>query len=161
MLLRSRLVIAAAIASQVACVQQPASGPPTTPPPQSNHAPAPAPSAPAPPPTATEPSNPDDARVALSAEVVLDRVQRIYMRGLKRCYADLLKVDATAYGRVHLKFVVDETGSVTNATATSDFASFSACVEADMTNWAFPIPGDSKEAPSTASFSMTLNVQPD
>jgi hypothetical protein len=97
----------------------------------------------------------------LSADAVIGRIQSVYMRGLQRCYKELLKKDPTARGKVGLEFTVNESGRVTDASAKTDDRDLSSCIKGQMGNWSFPPPKDSDKESTTASFAVTLALQPE
>jgi hypothetical protein len=98
---------------------------------------------------------------SLSADAVLGRIQSVYMRGLQRCYKDLLKSDPTARGKVGLEFTVNESGRVVDAAAKTDYSDLSSCIKGQMKSWTFPPPKDSDKEATEASFAITLALQPE
>ena len=92
--------------------------------------------------------------------VVLDRINTVYMAGLKRCYRLGLAEDANLNGRVAITFTVDERGKVIDEDATGVSSLVDGCISKLMINWRFPIPKDKDGSPTDASFAVSLALQP-
>lgn len=97
----------------------------------------------------------------LTPQAVLDRIQDVYLRGLQRCYADLLGDEPGARGKVTLEMTVNEAGRLAEASADTEYGSLSTCIEKRMASWTFPIPRDGKGEPTEAAFGLTLALQPE
>ena len=95
----------------------------------------------------------DDAASSLTPDMVLAKIQSVYMSGLKRCYTTELSRDPKAHGKLELQLSVGADGHVSDAHATGLVA---ACVTPLMQTWRFPQP---KPAPVT--FRITLQLAPD
>jgi hypothetical protein len=98
---------------------------------------------------------------SLSADVVLSKIQTVYMAGLKRCYKQYLNKDASARGKVVLSFKVTESGNTVNGQANGFASEVDACIAAQMGGWRFPVPKDKDGDASEASFSIALQLVPD
>ncbi len=97
----------------------------------------------------------------LSADGVLSKIQAAYLSGIKRCYKDELKKDATARGKLRLGFTVKSNGA-TAAIKVNGFATgVEACTTSLIALWTFPIPKDKDGDATEASFSITLNMVPE
>ena len=97
----------------------------------------------------------------LTPDAVLAKIQSAYMSGLKRCYKDYLKKDASARGKVTLSLTVNETGRTTKGNAHGFAGEVDDCITNLMGSWRFPIPHDKDGDATEASFSLTLQLVPD
>jgi hypothetical protein len=97
----------------------------------------------------------------LTPDVVLSKIQSAYMAGLKRCYKDVLKKDASARGKVTLSLTVNETGRTVSGKAKGFASEVDACISGLMASWRFPIPKDKDGDATEASFAITLQLVPD
>ena len=98
----------------------------------------------------------------LTPDVVLAKIQSAYMAGLKRCYKDYLKKEATARGKVTLSLTINETGRTTKGAAKGFPADeVNSCITGLMGSWRFPIPKDKDGEATEASFAITLQLIPD
>jgi len=97
----------------------------------------------------------------LSPDVVMSKIQSAYMAGLKRCYKDYLKKDASARGKVTLGFTVNQTGRTVKGAAHGFASEVDGCIGTLMSGWRFPIPKDKDGEATEASFSITLQLVPD
>jgi outer membrane biosynthesis protein TonB len=82
------------------------------------------------------------------------------MAGLQRCYKAGLAQDATLSGRVIISFTVDERGHVIDPEASGVSSSVDTCIANRMKAWRVPIAKDAKGAPTEASFTVSLALQP-
>jgi hypothetical protein len=98
---------------------------------------------------------------SLTPDVVLAKIQSVYMAGLKRCYKDYLKKDASARGKVTLNLTVNETGRTVKGAAHGFASEVDECISGQMASWRFPIPKDKDGDPTEASFAITLQLVPD
>ncbi|MBA3542717.1 MAG: AgmX/PglI C-terminal domain-containing protein [Deltaproteobacteria bacterium] len=96
----------------------------------------------------------------LTPDVVLQKIIAQYMTGIKRCYKEHLKKDATARGKVILDFTVNETGRLVNGKASNFADDVTSCIQTQMGSWRFPIPKKDGE-PTEASFRIALQLIPD
>jgi hypothetical protein len=101
-----------------------------------------------------------DEKTTLTAAVVLDRINTLYMAGLQRCYRLGLATDSTLSGRVAISFTVDERGQVIDAEAAGVSSGVDGCIEKQMGNWRFPVPKDDDGARTEAGFTVSLALQP-
>jgi hypothetical protein len=97
----------------------------------------------------------------LTPDLVLAKIQSAYMAGLKRCYKEYLKKDASARGKVTLSLTVNETGRTVKGSAKGFAGEVDECIGTLMTGWRFPIPKDKEGEPTEASFAITLQLVPD
>jgi hypothetical protein len=89
----------------------------------------------------------------LSVDEVLDKVNKVYMTGLQRCYRKGLAADPLLSGKVVLAFQVDEAGRVL-----SDITGerkFDACLSRMVGTWRFSPPAN----PNQASFRISIILQ--
>jgi hypothetical protein len=101
-----------------------------------------------------------DEPTSLSPEVVLERINALYMTGLERCYHKSLVGDAKLGGRVSLSFTIDDAGHVIDPEASGVAAEVDHCISSLMAKWRFPIPRDGKGEPTDTTFHVTLALQP-
>jgi hypothetical protein len=97
----------------------------------------------------------------LTPDIVLSKIQSAYMAGLKRCYKEYLKKDATARGKVTLSLTVNETGRTTSGRAKGFAGEVDDCISGLMNSWRFPIPKDKDGEATEANFAITLQLVPD
>jgi hypothetical protein len=97
----------------------------------------------------------------LSPDAILAKIQQQYMAGLKHCYKEYLKKDATARGKVVLDLTVNESGRTVDGKASAFSADeVNSCITSLMGSWRFPIPKKDGEATS-ASFRIALQLVPE
>jgi hypothetical protein len=97
----------------------------------------------------------------LTADAVLSKIQSAYMAGLKRCYKEYLKKDASARGKVTLSLTINETGRTVKGAANGFANEVDSCIGNLMSGWRFPIPKDKDGDPTEANFAVTLQLVPD
>ncbi len=97
----------------------------------------------------------------LTADIVLSKIQSVYMAGLKRCYKNYLAKDASARGKVTLSLTVNETGRTVKGAAKGFASEVDDCITGLMSSWRFPIPKDKDGEPTEANFAITLQLVPD
>lgn len=97
----------------------------------------------------------------LTPDIVLSKIQSAYMAGLKRCYKEYLKKDASARGKVTLSLTVNETGRTVSGKANGFAGEVDACISSQMSSWRFPVPKDKDGDATEASFAITLQLVPD
>jgi hypothetical protein len=83
------------------------------------------------------------------------------MAGLKRCYKEYLKKDASARGKVTLSFSVNSTGRATGGKAKGFAGEVDECIGGQMGSWRFPVPKDKDGEATDAAFAITLQLVPD
>jgi hypothetical protein len=98
---------------------------------------------------------------SLTPDIVLSKIQSAYMAGLKRCYKEHLKKDASARGKVTLSLTVNETGRTTSGNAKGFASEVDECIGNQMSSWRFPVPKDKDGEATEASFAITLQLVPD
>jgi len=97
----------------------------------------------------------------LTPDAVLSKIQSAYMAGLKRCYKEFLRKDASARGKVTLSLTVNETGRTVKGSAHGFSGEVDECIGGLMGGWRFPIPKDKDGEATEASFAITLQLVPD
>ena len=97
----------------------------------------------------------------LTGDAVLAKIQSAYMAGLKRCYREYLKKDATARGKITLSLTVNATGRTVKGSANGVAPEVDECIGGLMTSWRFPIPKDKDGDPTEANFAIALQLVPD
>jgi hypothetical protein len=97
----------------------------------------------------------------LTGDAVLAKIQSAYMAGLKRCYREYLKKDASARGKVTLSLTINETGRTVKGSAKGFAGEVDDCIGNLMTSWRFPIPKDKDGEPTEANFAIALQLVPD
>ncbi|HTR54006.1 MAG TPA: AgmX/PglI C-terminal domain-containing protein [Kofleriaceae bacterium] len=97
----------------------------------------------------------------LTADSVLAKIMAAYMAGIKRCYTQYLKKDASARGKVALQFTVNETGRSTQGSAHGFAGDVDECIGGLMSSWRFPVPKDKDGDATSAQFAITLQLVPD
>ncbi|MGE0868665.1 MAG: hypothetical protein AB7P03_08890 [Kofleriaceae bacterium] len=98
---------------------------------------------------------------SLTPDIVLAKIQSVYMAGLKRCYKNYLAKDASARGKVTLSLTVNETGRTVKGAAKGFASEVDECIGGLMQSWRFPIPKDKDGDATEASFAITLQLVPD
>ena len=102
-----------------------------------------------------------DSDVSLTPDVVLSKIQSVYMAQIKRCYTNYLKKDASARGKIALGFTVNETGRAVSTGANGLNSEVDGCVSNLMVTWRFPVPKDKDGDATSANFKITLQLVPD
>jgi hypothetical protein len=97
----------------------------------------------------------------LSPDAVLAKIQSAYMAGLKRCYKEYLKKDASARGKVTLSLTINETGRTVKGAAHGFAGEVDECISGLMAGWRFPIPKDKDGEATSSDFAITLQLVPD
>ena len=98
---------------------------------------------------------------SLTPDIVLSKIQSAYMAGLKRCYKDYLKKDASARGKVTLQLSINATGRTVKGAAHGFAGEVDECIGGQMSSWRFPVPKDKDGEATEASFAITLQLVPD
>ncbi|MEO8700409.1 MAG: hypothetical protein ABI867_10210 [Kofleriaceae bacterium] len=98
---------------------------------------------------------------SLTPDIVLAKIQSVYMAGLKRCYKQYLNKDASARGKVTLSFGVSASGNTTGGKANGFADEVDTCIGSQMGGWRFPVPKDKDGEATDASFAITLQLVPD
>ncbi len=97
----------------------------------------------------------------LTADAILGKINSVYMNGIKRCYNEYLKKDASARGKVTLDFTVNESGRVVNGKAGGVADEVDSCVGNLMGSWTFPKPKAKDDGAATSSdFEISLVLLP-
>jgi hypothetical protein len=109
--------------------------------------------------TVSSKSGLDDS--TLSPDAVLDKIKKVYMAAITRCYTQYLKKEATSRGAVALSFTVNETGRAVNGNAKGFSGEVDTCIEGHMGTWRFPAPKDKDGEATDANFAITLQLVPD
>ena len=98
---------------------------------------------------------------SLTPDSVLAKIQAAYMAGLKRCYKEYLKKDASARGKVTLNLTVNETVRTVKGAAHGFAGEVDECITGQMASWRFPVPKDKDGEATDAAFAITLQLVPD
>jgi hypothetical protein len=97
----------------------------------------------------------------LTADDVVAKVTNAYFAGLKRCYREYLKQDATARGELVLNVTVTPTGRTINGRANGVSDELADCSTRLMADWRFRVPKDKNGDPTQASFRIALTLVPE
>jgi hypothetical protein len=98
---------------------------------------------------------------SLTPDIVLSKIQSVYMSQIKRCYTSFLKKDASARGKVTLKLTVNATGRAVKTSANGFAGEVDECIGGLMSSWRFPVPKDKDNEATEAAFAITLQLVPD
>ena len=98
---------------------------------------------------------------SLTPDIVLSKIQSVYMSQIKRCYVTYLKKDASARGKVQLKLTVNETGRAVQTSASGLNGEVDGCISNLMSSWRFPVPKDKDNEATSASFAIALQLVPE
>jgi len=94
----------------------------------------------------------------LTADLVVTKIEQVYMVGLKRCYREYLRKDATGRGKVEFDLTINQMGRTVSAKASGFASELDDCVTAQMREWRFPIPKDKDGDPIDTSFRITMTA---
>lgn len=106
------------------------------------------------------PLPPTGPGTTLTAEMILDRINTVYMPNLQRCYRKGLLGDASLAGKIQLSFTVTERGGLDDIEAHGVSSEVDGCVSTAMSAWKFAIPRDRDGDPTDQGFRMVLALQP-
>ena len=106
-------------------------------------------------------SNQSFDNTSLTPDLVLRKIQAVYLAGIKRCYKQYLKKDPTARGKIALALTVNETGRAVSTSASGFVKEVDDCLAGMMPSWRFPIPKDDDGDAVAATFSIVLTMVPD
>jgi hypothetical protein len=106
------------------------------------------------------PLPPDGPGTTLTVDMVVDKIQTVYMPNLQRCYRKGLLGDASLAGKIALSFTVTERGGLDDIEAHGVSSEVDACVSTAMSTWRFPIPKDKDGDPTDQGFRLVLALQP-
>jgi hypothetical protein len=101
------------------------------------------------------PSTPD-----ITGQIAPEAIRRVVLRNIgqvNRCYEQGLSINATAQGRVSVRFVIAGGGAVLMAAVAEDhlgMASVSGCIANAVRRWTFPVPESS--GPVTVTYPFNL-----
>ncbi len=90
----------------------------------------------------------------LDPALVAKTIKRRYLKGIKRCHEQLLKVDPRAGGRVQIQITVGKVGKVIRAKVNGFDSGVDACIKGLASKWRFQPPRDEDGKPTTATFEM-------
>jgi hypothetical protein len=91
---------------------------------------------------------------SLDPETVAQTIRRRYLKGIKRCHEQLLKVDPRAGGRVEIEITVGKVGNVVRASVRGFDSGVDSCIKALALKWRFPPPKTDGGAPTESTFAM-------
>jgi hypothetical protein len=92
-------------------------------------------------------------------EIVVRKINTRYKRGLSRCYRQRLIGNADLSDEVDLSFTVDETGNVIDPSTDESDVVLGRCIRSAMMHWRFEIPLDRRAVPTSAKFSVSIELQ--
>ncbi|MCX5746879.1 MAG: hypothetical protein NT062_30785 [Proteobacteria bacterium] len=105
------------------------------------------------------PVRPDEDNTTLTPDTIMAKIGGLYLTGLQRCYQKGLAGDASLTGKVALRFTVNESGRVVDASAGGVSAGVDGCIASLMGGWTFAVPRDPKSKdPTEASFGLALQL---
>jgi len=96
----------------------------------------------------------DFDETTLDPSTVASTIRRRYLKGIKRCHEQLLKVDPRAGGRVEIEITVGKVGKVIKAKVNGFDGGVDACIQSLAIKWRFPPPKDDDGKPTEATFAM-------
>lgn len=82
---------------------------------------------------------------ALSVDTMVDKINRVYITGLRRCYNKGLAQDPTLRGKVTVTFTISPYGNV-HGEAEGISKDVDKCVAGQLRRWKFGRPMDKREA---------------
>lgn len=97
----------------------------------------------------------------LGVDRVAAKILSVYLAGLKRCYKQGLAKEPSMRGKIRLAFRVNEKGRVVDPKATGFFTELDQCFVGQASSWIFPIPKDTDDEATDASFTITFVMVPD
>ena len=97
----------------------------------------------------------------LAVDVVLRKIQSVYVHGIKRCYQSYLDNDPSARGKVKLAFTVTRTGATASFKVLGFAKEVDECVGNLLRAWRFPVPKTKDGAAVEAAFEIDLVMVPD
>ncbi len=96
----------------------------------------------------------------LTPELVIAKIQNLYIRGLQRCYQRGLVGDAMLAGRVSLAFTIDTAGHTSDTEASGLTDPIDSCIQNQVASWRFPVPRNAKTSqPIEMPFALVLALQ--
>ena len=98
-------------------------------------------------------------KTTLTVDMVLDRINTVYMPNLQRCYKKGLLGDASLAGKITLSFTVTDRGGLDDIEAHGVSAEVDGCVSNAMSGWKFGIPKDKDGDPTDQGFRLALALQ--
>lgn len=99
-------------------------------------------------------------KTTLTVDMVLDRINTVYMPNLQRCYRKGLLGDASLAGKINLSFTVSEQGRLDDIEAHGVSSEVDSCISTAMSAWKFAIPRDKDGDPTDQGFRLVLALQP-
>jgi hypothetical protein len=106
------------------------------------------------------PLPPEGPGTTLTVDMVLSKINTVYMQGLQRCYRKGLLGEATLAGKIKMGFSVTERGGLDDIEASGVSSEVDACISTQMQSWRFPIPKDKDGDPTDQAFKLVLALQP-
>jgi hypothetical protein len=89
---------------------------------------------------------------SLDPPTVAKTIKTRYLKGVRRCHENLLKVDPSAGGRIEIEITVGAQGNVVKAKVTGFDESVDTCIKTLANQWRFPKPVDEDGEATTATF---------
>jgi hypothetical protein len=99
---------------------------------------------------------PGETGTTLTPQMVLAKINGVYLAGLQRCYSLGQKDDATLEGKIAIELTVDIHGRVTDPSASGLTSKVDGCISNFMTTWHFTTPKDKSGEPTEATFKVAL-----
>ncbi len=106
------------------------------------------------------PLPPEGPGSTLTAAMIVDKINLVYMPNLQRCYRKGLLGDASLTGKINLSFTVTERGGLEDIEAQGVSSEVDGCVSNAMSSWRFAIPKDKDGDPTDQGFRLVLALQP-
>jgi|GEM_PF-402744 len=97
---------------------------------------------------------------SLDPNAVASTIRKRYLKGIKRCHEDALKVDPKSGGRVDIEITVGKLGRVVSARVDGFDSGVDACIKRLALKWRFAVPKDDGGAPTEATFAMPFVLKP-
>jgi hypothetical protein len=97
---------------------------------------------------------------SLTPDVVVAKIQSVYMAGLRRCYGEVLARNATVHGTITLRLTVNEVGRTVRLDVETFDDDLESCVKNAIYAWRFPIPKDQDGEATEANLELKLGLAP-
>ncbi len=107
-----------------------------------------------------ERSSPEEGSPSsLDPKTVVKQIRENYLRSIKHCHQQVLKIDPKAQGKVTVRFTVGFTGRVTKVSVNGFDTTVDECIKTLATQWSFPVPRDEGQ-PTSAEFEVPFLLKP-
>lgn len=98
---------------------------------------------------------------SLTADVLVAKIQSVYIAGLERCYKQRLAAEPGAHGSMQIRLSVEPTGRAIKIQVASFHPDHESCAKGLVQDWRFPRPIGPDGEPVLAAFEITLQHAPD